>query len=215
MKKLGPMFAILILVLSVAARQGVSSEGRSNDLARDDRTARSGKVEVPPEKAKPINIPKALAAPVIDGRVDEEVWKHAAVFKDFYQTGPGYNTAPSKPTEVYMMYDEKNLYVAFKCWDERDKIRATVAKRDNVFGEDNVRMWLDTYNDQRRAYVLGFNPLGIQQDGIFTEGTGADFSVDIVMESKGRHRRLGLVGRGKDPIQIAPLRRGQGQVVGI
>jgi hypothetical protein len=30
-----------------------------------------------------------------------------------------------------------------------------------------------------------FNPLGIQQDGIYTEGQGADFSVDIVMESKG------------------------------
>ena len=48
---------------------------------------------------------------------------------------------------------------------------------DNVFGEDNVRMWLDTYNDRRRAYVLGFNPLGIQQDGIFTEGQGADQGV--------------------------------------
>ena len=67
-----------------------------------------------------------------------------------------------------MMYDEKHLYIAFRCWDEPDKVRATVAKRDGVFGEDNVRIWLDTYNDQRRAYILGFNPLGIQQDGIFT-----------------------------------------------
>jgi hypothetical protein len=143
------------------------------------------KIELPPEKRSPVVIPKAPAVPVIDGRVVEEAWKQAAVFKDFYQTSPGYNTAPSKPTEVYMMYDEKYLYIAFKCWDERDKIRATLAKRDNVFGEDNVRIWLDTYNDQRRAYVLGFNPLGIQQDGIHTEGQGADFSVDIVMESKG------------------------------
>ena len=127
-----------------------------------------GKVVIPSEKASPVGIVKIATAPAIDGRVDEDVWKQAAVFKDFYQTYPGNNTTPSRPTEVYVMYDEKNLYVAFKCWDERDKIRATVAKRDNVFGEDNVRMWLDTYNDQRRAYVLGFNPLGIQQDGIFT-----------------------------------------------
>jgi Domain of unknown function (DUF5916)/Carbohydrate family 9 binding domain-like len=142
------------------------------------------RVEIPPEKSTPIKIPK-MTAPVIDGKIDEEAWKQAAVFKDFYQTYPGDNTAPSKPTEVYVMYDEKHLYVAFKCWDERDKIRATTAARDGVFGEDNVRMWLDTYDDQRRAYVLGFNPLGIQQDGIYTEGQGADFSVDIVMESKG------------------------------
>lgn len=144
-----------------------------------------GNVPVPPEKAYPITIPKIGQTIVIDGKVDEEIWKDAAVFKDFVQTGPGDNIAPSRPTEVYVMYDEKHMYIAFKAWDEKDKVRASVAKRDNVTGEDNVRVWLDTYNDQRRAYVLAFNPFGIQQDGIYTEGQGADFSVDILMESKG------------------------------
>lgn len=137
------------------------------------------------EKMRPAGVPLIEEQMTIDGRPDESSWQNAAVFRDFYQTSPGDNIAPSKPTEVLMMYDELNLYIAFRCWDERDKIRATVATRDNVFGEDNVRVWLDTFNDRRRAYVLGFNPLGIQQDGIFTEGQGADFSVDIVMESKG------------------------------
>jgi hypothetical protein len=54
-----------------------------------------------------------------------------------------------------------------------------------VFGEDNVRVFLDTFNDQRKAYVLGFNPFGVQQDGVLTEGSAIDFNVDIVMESKG------------------------------
>ncbi|HEX6279795.1 MAG TPA: DUF5916 domain-containing protein [Pyrinomonadaceae bacterium] len=144
-----------------------------------------GNVPVPPEKAYPITVPKIGPGIVVDGRITEEIWKDAAVFKDFIQTGPGDNIPPSRPTEVLMMYDEKHLYIAFKCWDEKDKVRATVAKRDAVTGEDNVRVWLDTYNDQRRAYVLAFNPLGIQQDGIYTESQGADFTVDIVMESKG------------------------------
>ena len=52
--------------------------------------------------------------------------------------------------------------MAFHCYDEPDKVRATVAKRDEVFNEDNVRVFLDTFNDQRRAYVVGFNPLGVQ-----------------------------------------------------
>ncbi len=140
---------------------------------------------LPPEKANPVKVPLSISPPVIDGKLDDEIWKTAVVLKDFYQTAPGDNIAPSKPTEAYLAYDEKNLYIAFKCWDDPTKIRATVAKRDSVFGEDNVRVWLDTYNDQRRAYILGWNPLGVQQDGIFTEGKGADFSVDIVMESKG------------------------------
>lgn len=176
---------------------------------------RRSRVEIPAEKSRPITIPKISAPLVIDGRPDEEVWKQAAVFKDFYQTSPGDNTPPSRPTEVYMMYDEKNLYVAFKCFDERDKIRATVAKRDEVFGEDNVRMWLDTYNDQRRAYVLGFNPLGIQQDGIYTEGRGADFSVDIVMESKGVIEEWGWSVEVKIPFKSLRYSAGKGKLWGF
>ncbi len=140
-------------------------------------------VVVPPEKAKPVRVPRFDKPPVIDGKLDDEVWKQAAVFKDFYQINPGDNIAPSRPTEAFIGYDSKFLYLAFHCYDEPDKVRGTVAKRDQIFGEDNVRVFLDTFNDQRKAYVLGWNPLGIQQDGIMTEGEGTDFSVDIVMES--------------------------------
>src|SRR5256884_3391369 len=142
-------------------------------------------IVIPPEKAQPIRVPRFDKTPVIDGKLDDEVWKQAAVLKDFYQTQPGDNITPSKPTEAMMGYDSKTLYLAFHCYDEPDKVRATVAKRDEVFGDDNVRLFLDTFNDHRRAYVLGWNALGIQQDGIMTEGSGTDFSVDIVMESKG------------------------------
>ena len=85
------------------------------------------------------------------------IWKSAAVFKDFYQTSPGDNTAPSKPTEVMIGYDSKTLYLGFHCFDEPDKVRATVAKRDDVLNgiEDSIRVLLDTFNDQRKAYVLG------------------------------------------------------------
>jgi len=191
MKKIGSALAILIFAYCVTAQQTARSSsavGTSSSTATSNggnAAARSGRTAMPPGKAGAVNIPKTSAEPLIDGRLDEDIWKRAAIFKDFYQTSPGYNTEPSKPTEVYMLYDERFLYVAFKCWDEKDKIRATVAKRDNLGNEDNVRVWLDTYDDRRRAYVLWFNPLGIQQDGIYTEGRGADFSVDIVMESKG------------------------------
>jgi hypothetical protein len=171
--------------------------------------------DMPEEKKRPVRIPKFTAAPTIDGKLDDEVWKTAAVFNDFIQVGPGNNIAPSRPTEAYMGYDEKNLYIAFKCWDERDKIKASLAKRDEVFNEDNVRMWLDTYNDQRRAYVLGFNPLGVQQDGIYTEGQGADFSVDIVMESKGVIEDWGWSVEVKVPFKSLRYVAGKGKLWGL
>src|SRR5438067_4514 len=223
MKKITWLLALVMFQYTIRAEQPERSSAPADSIsvrAGSPSTSSAvsktgGKVPIPPEKARPITVPKISTAPVIDGRLDEEMWKTAAVFKDFYQTSPGYNTEPSKPTEAYMMYDEKNLYVGFKCWDERDKIRATVAKRDNVFGEDNVRMWLDTYNDQRRAYVLGFNPLGIQQDGIYTEGKGADFSVDIVMESKGVIEDWGWSVEIKIPFKSLRYTAGKGKKWGF
>lgn len=220
---------LAIIASSFAAFAQISSTAdtpatsRSTASAGDDAPSlkskfppiKIGNVPVPPEKAYPITIPKIGPGIVIDGRVDEEMWKDAAVFKDFVQTGPGDNIAPSKPTEVYVMYDEKHMYIAFKCWDEKDKIRASVAKRDNVFAEDNVRVWLDTYNDQRRAYVLGFNPLGVQQDGIFTENQGADFTVDIIMESKGVIEEWGWSVEVKIPFKSLRYSAGKDKLWGF
>jgi hypothetical protein len=219
------IFFIFIFIIRAQPPQSTEAD-KSNGSGgivevKEDGSASKPKktygTQIPPEKANPVNIPKipAETAITIDGRLDEEIWTRAAVFKDFIQTYPGDNIAPTKPTEVYVIYDEKHLYIAFKCWDDKDKIRATVAKRDNVFGEDNVRVWLDTYDDQRRAYVLGFNPLGIQQDGIYTEGQGADFSVDIVMESKGTIQDWGWAVEVKIPFKSLRYTAGNGKMWGF
>src|SRR5262249_50529713 len=119
-----------------------------------------GKFELPSEKSQPLVLPRFASAPVIDGKLDDEIWKSAAVLKDFYQTQPGDNIPPSEPTEVLIGYDAKNLYLAFRCFDEADKVRATVAKRDAIFDDDNVGVLLDTFNDKRKAYEFFYNPLG-------------------------------------------------------
>ncbi len=144
---------------------------------------------IPPEKSKPITITRFASAPIIDGNLNDEVWKTAVIFKDFLQTQPGENIAPEQATEVRIGYDATNLYFAFRAWDEPGKVRATVAKRDNIFDDDFIWLTLDTFNDRRKAYALAFNPLGIQADGIFSESSSnnnEDYSVDIVMESKGQ-----------------------------
>jgi len=65
-------------------------------------------------------------------------------------------------------------------------VRANVAKRDDIFNDDYVGMLLDTFNDQRKAYELDFNPLGVQQDGIWQDPIfNEDFNPDFVMQSKG------------------------------
>src|SRR5688572_23292339 len=49
----------------------------------------TGKIALPPEKANPVRVPQISVPVVIDGKLDDDSWKTAAVFKDFYQTNPG------------------------------------------------------------------------------------------------------------------------------
>src|SRR5689334_10122410 len=198
----------------VATPNGNSS---TTDGAASNAPATSRGRVVPAEKIQPVRIAKFDKAPVIDGRLDDDVWKTAAVFKDFYQTSPGDNVAPSKPTETMIGYDAKTLYIAFHCFDEPDKVRATVTKRDDVLNgtEDSIRVLLDTFNDKRKAYVLAFNPFGIQMDGIRTEGVNVDFSVDIVMESKGSLTEDGYVVEVAIPFKSLRYEAGKGKEWGI
>ena len=169
---------------------------------------------MPPEKSQPVTVPKFDAPPVIDGKLDEEIWQKAVVLKDFYQIQPGDNTPPSKPTEVLLGYDAKFLYIAFKATDEPDKVRATVAKRDNIFQDDYVGFFLDTFNDKRKAFEVFFNPLGIQADGILTEGRGEDFSIDMLMESKGIVHETGFNVEVAIPFKSLRFEAGKGKLWG-
>jgi len=142
-------------------------------------------LSLPPEKSNPVKPTLFAKPPVIDGKLDDEVWQTALVLKDFYQVQPGDNLIPENRTEVRLGYDSRFLYIAFHCFDDPAKVRANIPKRDNIWDDDYVGILFDTFNDQRRAYEFDFNPLGVQADGIWTEGQGEDFSLDLVMESKG------------------------------
>jgi hypothetical protein len=166
-------------------------------------------------------IPRTDEAAVIDGQLDEPLWKGAAVFKNFVQINPGDNIEASKSTEVYLVTNKEHLFIAFKAYDDGDKIRATIPKRDFIFEDDNVGLLLDTFNDSRKAYALFFNPLGIQADGTYTEGKdhdlfkSIDFNVDLVMTSKGVLRQDGYTVEVAVPFKSMRYREGKGEKWGL
>jgi hypothetical protein len=190
---------------SVAAETSASSDAPPADTVSSKYV----------RKELPVNIPRFEAPPVIDGVLDDGIWLSSAVFGDFLQTQPGDNVQPTHPTEFMMGYDSKNLYVAFRVIQDRDKVRATVSRRDNIFNDDYVLMYIDTFNDQRQAYVVFFNPLGIQADGTYTEGRGEDYSVDLVMESKGVLTPNGFTIEAAIPFKSLRYEAGKGKHWGL
>ena len=211
---IGIALALTATLLRPTAAAGQAATGAVP--AHAETSAAKSSPPVPPEKKRPVVVTRFEKAPVIDGRLDEEVWKTAAVLKDFYQINPGDNVAPSYQTEALLGYDSRTLYIGFRCADDPTKVRATLAKRDTVLGaEDTVRIFLDTFNDKRRAYVLAFNPLGVQQDGVRTEGSGTDYSVDVLMESKGVINADGYTVEVAVPFKSLRYTAGKGRLWGV
>jgi hypothetical protein len=117
----------------------------------------------------------------------------------FSQRDPHDGEPVSERTEAYLGYDTKNLYVVFVCFDQRGKVRAHAARREDVGEDDTVEVMLDTFHDRRRAYAFQVNPVGVQWDAIWSEtpheevGGNFDTSFDTLWYSQGRLTPEGYV----------------------
>ncbi len=100
----------------------------------------------------------------IDGRIDESVWDAAPVLTGFTQYDPSEGIPGSQQTEVRVFVTDDAVYFAIKALDSDPAgIRATMTERDQVTrSNDYVRVVLDTFDDQRRAYAFSVNPFGVQ-----------------------------------------------------
>lgn len=135
----------------------------------------------------PIPVNRSSIPPIIDGKLNDLIWTQSIHFNNFKSFQPDYGKNASEETTVYLSYDRENIYVAFKCFDKNpDKIKASITKRDNMFGDDWVAICLDTYNDHQSGYCFLVNPLGIQGDGMLNLEGNLDESHDMVWYSKGR-----------------------------
>jgi len=135
---------------------------------------------------------------------NERFSEHMLKVSGFVAREPADGAEPSQDTDVYLAYDERNLYAVFICWDkEPDKIRARMTRREDIFSDDSAEIMIDTFNDGRRGYAFAANPLGIQWDALWTEGSigngqpadysGFDPSFDTVWNSEGRLTSRGYV----------------------
>ncbi|MDQ6831392.1 MAG: carbohydrate binding family 9 domain-containing protein [Gemmatimonadota bacterium] len=133
-------------------------------------------------------VPRTVSRPAIDGTLDDATWRGALKLDGFVQSQPLDQAAPEQPSSAWVTYDDRNLYIAFRATERsRRDVRATVYPRERGGeNDDRVTIQLDTYHDRLRAYVLSVNPLGIQSDGVSTEGRGTDNSPDFLWYSEGR-----------------------------
>jgi hypothetical protein len=163
----------------------------------------------------PVTVPLVPTGPRLDCALDDEAWSRAAVLDGFRQTHPEENAEPSHKTVVRLAYTTGALHMAIEAFDDPTLVRSTLANRDGIGAEDHVALYLDTFSDRRRAYVLMVNALGVQQDGLLVEGREPDFSIDLDFRSSGCVTKQGYTIEISLPFQSIRYNAGEGRSWGV
>ena len=133
---------------------------------------------------RPIYRPIKIGQPInFDGIIDNNEWSKAQVATNFIGSGTFQGLPSELRTEARLFYDDSNLYVGFKAYVDKEDLRYSITKRDNLDGKDD-RVWIniDAFDDESLTYGIGVSAGGVQIDGRATYGF--DQSLDLVYDSK-------------------------------
>lgn len=124
-------------------------------------------------------------APVIDGKTDDACWQNNNWQGNFTQREPRDGAPPSQETTFNILYDETNIYVAMRCYDnEPNKIDRQTSRRDNFAG-DIAGVAFDSYFDHRTAFEFDLTAAGAKIDAMpLNGGTSWDMDWDPVWTGK-------------------------------
>jgi hypothetical protein len=138
--------------------------------------------------ANPVPSIPAAAVPAataikLDAAFNESVWQHVPAVSDFRQRDPKDGEPASFPTDVKVVYDASNLYVAVFAHDpEPSRIIGLRTRRDSNSPSDWIRIFVDSFHDRRTAFEFGVNPAGVKRDVAWSNDSNEDDGWDAVWD---------------------------------
>lgn len=115
---------------------------------------------------------------ILDGNPNESDWRRSAPATGFWETFPSDTAFAEYQTEIYFGFDDRNLYVAAKCYIPAKEFVIPSLRRDyRAGGNDNLTLIFNPFKDKTNAIVFGMNPLGVTREALIFNGgeSGDDF----------------------------------------
>ncbi len=188
------------LILSLTLILGISVTAFASnppDSLRKQRTYQTKKIELTP--------------PDIDGLINDDVWNTVPFSTGFIERAPDEGSQPVNQTSFKILYDDKFIYLAFRCHDkEPDKIVRRLTRRDRFDG-DWIEVNIDSYNDKRSAFSFTINAAGVIGDEFITDnGNNWDSNWNPIWYGKVNIDEEGWTAEMKIP--LSQLRYGKKEV---
>jgi len=170
-----------------------------------------------PDGRRTIVAVEAHAPIVVDGALDEEVWRTAAAATGFIQAEPHEGDAATELTEVRIAFDGEALYLGVECHDTSGGPIVNYIRKDFTAGEqDSFEVILDTFADRRNGFVFVVNAEGAKSDAqIANEGRDVNTSWDAVWSVATRRGQTGWSAEIRVPFKTLRFERGADRVWGV
>ncbi|HEY5546438.1 MAG TPA: DUF5916 domain-containing protein, partial [Gemmatimonadaceae bacterium] len=161
-----------------------------------------------------------LAAPLrVDGVLDEEVYSRERPFGGLIQVAPRYGEPQTERSDVWILYDDRNIYLVCRCWDSAtsEAWTANELRRDTngLRNNDHIGAMFDTFYDRRSGFGFYTNPLGARADYSVVDEGGSNTDWNPVWTSKTGRFEGGWTVEMAIPLKSIRYRAGNDQVWGI
>ena len=100
---------------------------------------------------------------IVDGQLEEAVYRDVKPFGDFVQQEPFEGQPATEKTDVWVFFDDKNVYCRRALWETDPSRRVTSDMRrdaNNLYNNDHFAVLFDTFNDRRNGFGFSSNAQG-------------------------------------------------------
>lgn len=132
---------------------------------------------------------RITSIPVIDGVLDDLVWKQATSISDFVQIQPAHGAAPTRRTEIQIVHDGRMLFVAIRAYDIAPKeivARQMLRDADGIKYNDHVALVFDPEGRGRNGFVFRVNANGARLDSLVYDGVEERSDWDAIWNAEAR-----------------------------
>lgn len=109
---------------------------------------------------------------VLDGDLKEKAWANAEKVSDFWLNSPSDETKATHQTDVYVTYDQKNVYIGAILKGPTNYIIQSLKRDSELDDSDAFSVLLDPVGQKNLGYAFGVNVGGAQTEAMVSAAQG-------------------------------------------
>ena len=187
----------------IAAQSGGTAPDPASAVQADAAPARDSEGRVV------VHATRVIQPLQLDGRLNEDEYARFPAFTGLVQQEPNPGEPVTERTEAWVMFDDENIYVACRCWDEHpERIVANDMRRDSTnhgVSTTTSRSRSTRSYDRRNGFLFGVTPTGGLRDGDDHRRAGERRLERRVWDAKASRFEGGWIAEMAIPFKIAAL----------